>query len=75
MLTLLFTLDLAVLALLILGVIASIKAGGGSILFPGLGLVVSLPFILATVFVTELGLVALTLLLYQYIKNNSGKLA
>ena len=75
LLTFLILLDLTVFALLIFGVIASIKAGGGSVLLPSLGMVVSLPLVLAVIFVIELGLVAMTIILYRYIKDGSGKLA
>ena len=62
--------DLAVLVLLVVGVIASINAGGGSVLFPGLGLVVALPLILGVVFIFELILIGITAILYRYINSN-----
>lgn len=74
LLTFLITLDLALFALLIFGVIASFKVGRWSILFPSLGLVVSMPLVLTVIFVIELGLVAVTVILYRYIEGNSGRL-
>ena len=68
-------LDIIFGALLILGIIALIVSGGGSVLFPSLGLVVSLPVLLAAVFIVELILVGITLIIYRLIKNNSNKLA
>ncbi len=63
-------LDLGIAALLIPGIIASIRADSGSVLLPGLGII-----ILGVVFIFEMVLVRITILLYRYINNNSGKLA
>ena len=69
LLTFLVILDVAILVLLIIGIIASISAGGGNVLFPGLGLVVSLPLLLGVVFIFEIALVGITIIIYRYIKN------
>lgn len=74
LLTFLIILDLAVLALFTTGVIASINAGGGSVLFPGLGLVVALPLVLGVVFVFEVILIGITLLVYKAVASNARKL-
>ena len=74
LLAILIIADLAVLALLIVGVIASINAGGGSVLFPGLGLVVALPLVLGVVFVFEMILVGITLIVYRFIGNGANSL-
>ena len=75
LLTFLVILEIGIAALLILGIIASIKMGGGSILLPGLGLIISMPLLLGVVFIIEMILVAISIILYRYIKNNSGRLA
>lgn len=67
--------NLGVLALLIIGVVASINEGGGSLLFPGLGLVAALPLVLGALFVVEIILIGVTLIVYRFIKNNSNYLA
>ena len=74
LLAILIIIALSVLALLIVGVVASINAGGGSVLFPGLGLVVALPLVLGVVFVFEMILVGVTLIVYRLIKSNADKL-
>ena len=75
LLTILTIIDLAVFALFIIGVIASISAGDGSVLFPGLGLVVSLPLLMCAVLVFEMMLVGITLIVYKLIKNDANRLA
>ena len=72
LLAVLIIIDLGVLGLFVAGVIASINAGGGSVLFPGIGLVIALPLVLAAVFVFEVILVGATAILYRFIKNGSN---
>lgn len=71
LLILLAIVDAGVFILLVSGIILSIKWGGGNILFPGLGLVVALPLVLFVLFVTEVALVAITYLLFRYIRKQS----
>lgn len=74
LLGILIIINCAVLALLLVGVIASINAGGGSVLFPGLGLVVALPLALGVVFVFEMILLGITLIVYRFIGNSANNL-
>jgi len=74
LLAFLIILDLGILILLIIAIIASINAGGGNVFFPGLGVVVSLPFLLGLVFIFEIFLVGISTILYRFIKKRSGKL-
>lgn len=53
----------AVLSFIIVALtVLSILSGGGNLLFPGLGLVVSLPFIIALLVIFDAALIALALL-------------
>lgn len=70
----LFTaLSAGLLILLIIGAVISIMAGGGNVLLPGLGLVVSLPFLLIVLFVIEIALVTITIMLFRYISSRKFK--
>lgn len=65
----LFTIIAACLTLLTLGLIVlSITSGGGNVLFPGLGLVISLPFIIALLAIADALIIFLALLF-----RSSGK--
>lgn len=72
MLKILFVLTAALafvfLMILIVGIISSITAGGGNVLFPGLGLIVALPLILAVLLGVEIILVIITVILYKRIR-------
>ncbi len=74
LLAILIIIDLGVLALLITGIVASINAGGGSVLFPGLGLVVALPLVLCAAFVLEVILIGVTLIVYRFTVSNGDNL-
>jgi hypothetical protein len=57
------TIIAAFLTILVIGLtIVSIAVGGGSVLFPGLGLVVSLPFIIVLLAIVDALIIFLALL-------------
>ncbi|MGC2235417.1 MAG: hypothetical protein WA584_04620 [Pyrinomonadaceae bacterium] len=67
----LFTIIAACLALLTLGLIVlSIISGGGNILFPGLGLVISIPFIIILLAIVDALIILLALLLRSSYKKS-----
>lgn len=73
LLALLTVLFAALLILLVIGVIASIMAGGGNVLLPGVGLIISLPFLLVVLLVIEIALAAIMLILFKYISSRKLK--
>ena len=66
-------LSIGLLILLVIGIVVSIRAGGGNVLFPGLGLVVSLPFLLVLLFIAEIVLATITLILFGYVTSRKLK--
>lgn len=71
LLVLLTIVDAGVFILLVSGIMLSIKSGGGNVLFPGLGLVAALPLVLFVLFVIEVALLAITFLLFRYVRKQS----
>lgn len=64
----------ALLTVLIVGLtIVSILSGGGSVLFPGLGLVVSLPFLILLLALFDALLIILALLIKRMSEKYSGE--
>ena len=75
LLALLLTLDTMVLLLLVTGITYTILWGGVNILLPGLGLIIRSDLILILLFIVEMFLVAISILLFRYIKKSSDKLS
>ena len=66
LLTLLLILDLGVFLFLAYGVFMCLKYGDISVVFPGIGIIISLSFFLSVIFIVEAGLVFITWILYRY---------
>jgi branched-subunit amino acid permease len=63
------------LTIIIVGLtIFSILSGGGNILFPGLGLVVSLPFLIMLLAAFDVAIIVLTLWAWRVSGNDLGKI-
>lgn len=54
--------------------ILSILSGGGNVLFPGLGLVVSLPFLILVLAAVDVAIIILTLWAWRINGNDLGKI-
>lgn len=75
LLALLIIADIAVLLPLVFCLYIFVKFGGGNILLPGLGIIISGPGLLVFLLIIETILMTLTFLLARYIKKSSDKLA
>lgn len=71
LLAFLIVLDLGAAALLITGLFLTFKHGDISVVFPGIGIIISLSFFLGLIFIIEAGLILITWILCRYI-NSSG---